>query len=108
MRIAGDGNIWSLGPIHAGTPVAEVNAANGKAFKISGFDWDYGGLVQDWDGGKVPALSGSDCTVQVGFSHEGELPQELEGDSVTVISTDKALAKGKTTVNSLGIGWPEQ
>ena len=108
VRITEGPSNWALGAIKAGSPVAVVNKANGKAFKISGFDWDYGGQVQDWNGGAVPGLGGEGCSVQVSFSHEGDLPQKLLGDGVTVTSTDKALAAGKVFVQTLGIGWPEE
>jgi len=108
IRLAGDENAWSLGGLHMGSPVKAVNDANGKPYKISGFDWDYGGLVQDWSGGKIPALAGGSCTVQIGFSHDGELPGKLMGDGVTVISTDKSLLKGKVYISSLGLGWAEK
>jgi len=108
IRVTNEQSAWTLGALKVGSPVAEVNKANGKPFKISGFDWDYGGQVQDWNGGKVPGLGGKGCSVQVTFTHEGNLPQRLVGDGATVTSTDKGLAAGKTTVQTLGIGWPAE
>jgi len=108
IRVTEAPSEWTLGPIKAGSPIAEVTKANGKAFTLSGFDWDYGGLAQDWKGGKVPALGGDGCSVQVAFTHEGSLPNRLIGDGATVTSTDKGLVAGKTTVQTLGLGWPEE
>lgn len=108
IRVTEAPSEWSLGSIKAGSPIDEVTKANGKAFTISGFDWDYGGLAQDWKGGKIPALGGEGCTVQVSFTHEGDLPQRLIGDGATVVSSDKGLTAGKTTVQTIGLGWPEK
>lgn len=41
-----------------GTPIAEVERLNGKPFMISGFGWDYGGMVTDWQGGKFNGALG--------------------------------------------------
>ncbi|HEX7803411.1 MAG TPA: hypothetical protein VF471_11720 [Pseudoxanthomonas sp.] len=45
---------WKLASgIGIGTPLAEVRKKNGKPFTFSGFDWDYGGTITDWQGGKL-------------------------------------------------------
>lgn len=45
---------WKLASgIGIGTPLAEVEKKNGKPFTFSGFDWDYGGAITDWRGGKL-------------------------------------------------------
>lgn len=36
-----------------GTTLKEVERINGKAFTLYGFEWDYGGYVVDWGGGKL-------------------------------------------------------
>jgi hypothetical protein len=47
---------WKLSSgVGIGTPLAEVRKLNGKPFTFSGFDWDYGGMVTDWQGGKLQA-----------------------------------------------------
>lgn len=55
MRIYGDstGSDWkTVDGITIGTTMAAVEKINGKPFNISGFGWDYGGFVIDWNGGK--------------------------------------------------------
>ena len=44
---------WHLSNgLRPGSSLAEVEAANGKPFALSGFEWDYGGYANDWKGGK--------------------------------------------------------
>jgi hypothetical protein len=56
IRIEGDStgrSDWKTSDgITIGTPLADLQKLNGKAFDISGFGWDYGGFVTDWKGGK--------------------------------------------------------
>jgi hypothetical protein len=53
-----------------GESMADVEHANGGAFTLYGFEWDYGGTVTDWRGG---ALAPDDnCHVHVGFQPTGD------------------------------------
>lgn len=45
--------------VKVGTKLTELEQINGKPFNFSGFGWDYGGSVVDWNGGK---LMNSDST----------------------------------------------
>jgi hypothetical protein len=48
------GSRWKLASgVGIGTPLAELRELNGKPFTFSGFDWDYGGTITDWQGGKL-------------------------------------------------------
>ena len=61
-----------------GESMADVERANGGAFTLYGFDWDYGGTVTDWRGG---ALAPDDnCHVRVGFQPGGDAGRAA-GDS---------------------------
>jgi hypothetical protein len=57
IRIEGDStgqSDWKTSNgITIGTPLADLQKLNGKAFDISGFGWDYGGFVTDWKGGQL-------------------------------------------------------
>lgn len=55
--------------VRIGTSLAELNRLNGKPFKLSGFGWDYGGSITDWQGG---ALAGHGLTL----SYDGSLMDE--------------------------------
>ncbi|QIP12720.1 hypothetical protein G8759_08820 [Spirosoma aureum] len=39
--------------LRIGTTLKELEKRNGKPFKIWGFEWDYGGMVSSWQGGKL-------------------------------------------------------
>jgi hypothetical protein len=46
---ATDQSAWATTKgIRIGTALVEIEQMNGKPFKLSGFDWDYGGRVTDW------------------------------------------------------------
>lgn len=61
-----------------GESMADVEHANGGAFTLYGFEWDYGGTVTDWRGG---ALAPDDnCHVRVGFQPTGDAGRAA-GDS---------------------------
>jgi len=61
-----------------GESMTDVERANGGAFVLYGFEWDYGGTVTDWRGG---ALAPQDnCHVHVGFQPSGDAGR-ASGDS---------------------------
>jgi hypothetical protein len=79
------GSKW-IGPggIHVGSTIAEVQRANGKAFKFSGLGWDYGGQVRDWESGALgpvkpthggPGNSAPDCRLDVQLDAAPGTPQ---------------------------------
>jgi hypothetical protein len=61
------GSRWTtFAGIRNGTSLADVEKLNGKPFQLSGFDWDFGGLVTDWRKGALAKL-GVPCSLQVRF-----------------------------------------
>lgn len=44
--------------VHMGLTSAELAARNLKPFTFTGFNWDYGGRVSDWHGGRLRHASG--------------------------------------------------
>lgn len=54
ITISGSSSVWhTQSGIGLGTSLAELQRLNGKPFKFSGFDWDLGGRIQSWQGGKL-------------------------------------------------------
>ncbi len=91
-----------------GLPIAEVTKANGKAFDLSGFGWDYGGYAVEWKDGALAKPEGG-CLVQARFDIEyvegREIPPEILGD--TTLSSDlPALTQAGAKVVSFGIAYP--
>jgi hypothetical protein len=48
-----------------GTPLAELRKINGKPFTFSGFEWDYGGTITDWRGGKLQPANDDPVFVRI-------------------------------------------
>ncbi len=98
---------WTApGGLKLGATLAEVAAANGNPFEISGFDWDYGGYVTNLRGGKLAKLPGG-CSLQIRFDPPAgaHLGAALEGER-TIASTAPVLQKLGPKVSELSIGWP--
>ena len=84
MRQEGKDSKWATtGGVKVGTTIQELQAANGQAFKFTGFDWDYGGTVTNWNGG---TFDGKDFLVVLGYNYDG--PQMSEED-VSVLVGDQ-------------------
>lgn len=50
--VRGRRSVWHVdGQITLGTTLQELQRLNGKPFNMSGYGWDYGGRVIDWNGG---------------------------------------------------------
>lgn len=96
---------WTLSGITIGSSLMAVQTANGKPFLVSGFDWDYGGFVADWNGGALGRLQGG-CRVVMRFGKETGAPRNLSGDGVKVSSDDAALVKWGPVVTEIGLGFP--
>lgn len=99
------GSRWRVMGLAIGDPLARVNEANDKPFKLWGFSWDYGGYVSDLGGGKLAALPGG-CRVIVRLApREGaEVPDALTGDK-EVSSDDPRLAAAGVTIEELTLAF---
>jgi hypothetical protein len=97
---------WSgPGGIAMKMPIAEVERRNGKAFMLTGYQWDMWGWVLDWKGGKLPsAAKAQGCdnyTVRL----------EETGDSTKAAgegpyaSNSKGIKRAKPIVVSFGVGF---
>lgn len=52
--------------VRVGATLREVERLNGKPFTLWGFEWDYSGMVSDWQGGKL-APPNKKAFLSVGF-----------------------------------------
>jgi hypothetical protein len=90
---------WT-GPLgmRLGMPISEVEKLNTKPFRLNGFDWDYGGLVTDWQGGATARLPGG-CQMSLMFVPD---PQIQDIDAVVgerkFLSNDKKMRAVKPFV----------
>jgi hypothetical protein len=76
MIRAKDQSGWaSMNGIRIGMALEEIEKMNGKPFKLSGFDWDDGGRVRDWQGGALAKPLPGGCIVGVEFVHAEDVPE---------------------------------
>ena len=76
MIRAKDQSGWaSANGIRIGMALEEIEKMNGKPFKLSGFDWDDGGRVRDWQGGALAKPLPGGCIVSVEFVHAEDAPE---------------------------------
>ncbi|HEV7324745.1 MAG TPA: hypothetical protein VGN91_06740 [Bosea sp. (in: a-proteobacteria)] len=87
-----EGSAWAVaGPagerFAIGSALAAVEAANGKPFSILGFDWDYSGTANDWQGGKLAkAFGGCRLTIRFGY------PEGADAKALDRLSGDKGFS----------------
>lgn len=82
VRVVGEASEWRAAGLGLGSSLADVEARNGGPFKLMGFEWDYGGLVMDWLGGKLEDLGGG-CRIgaHLGYGEAvREVPSAVLGD----------------------------
>jgi hypothetical protein len=85
---AKDQSAWATANgIRIGTALADIEKMNGKPFKLSGFDWDYGGRVTDWRGGTLAKPQPGGCVLGIEFVHPEDAPEE----SLTKVSGDREI-----------------
>jgi len=83
---AKDQSAWaSANGIRIGTALAEIEKMNGKPFKLSGVDWDYGGRVTDWRGGALGKPQPGGCVLGIEFVH----PEDAAEENLTKVSGDR-------------------
>jgi hypothetical protein len=103
--VEGVRSLWT-GPhgVKLGQAMADVQAANGRAFQASGFDWDYGGMVTDWKGGAFAPVD--NCSVQVGFQPGAET-QQAEGEA-SFASNSPAMISRTPYVSLFAVSFVQQ
>ena len=98
-RITIVGKNWrSPEGIHIGTTLAELAKINGKPVTFYGFEWDYGGTITGWNGGKLRNLE-DHAVLRLAFPEVG-YEESLAGDSE--FTTDNPAAKRMAPKTQLG------
>jgi hypothetical protein len=97
IRIDKEGGPWkTITGIQIGTTLEELERINGKPFNFYGFEWDYSGLVENWDGGNI---SDELQVFLVPGNPEAVIP-ELLGDR-EFSSTNLNATEGELRVSSM-------
>lgn len=105
LQVVGEKSQWKTAEgVTLGTTLLELEELNGGTFELLGLDWDFGGGVSDWHGGKLEGL-----TLQLGRSEEVELSQEemaeITGEQ-TVQSDHPAIRKVNPKVMKINMAFP--
>lgn len=88
--------------ITIGTALEEVEHLNGKPFEFYGFGWDFGGYVNNWNGGQ---LENQGFGLRFEPAEDAETPMELFGE-VIISSDDPSVRQTKATVNKMTFSSP--
>ena len=108
LIVINDKSTWA-GPkgVRLGQQLAALERANGKPFKLRGFDKDNVGTVSDWDGGALASLTGG-CKVGVYLRSDPKAPQQAReqiASSAEFASNDASVKAIKPTVSEIIIGY---
>lgn len=82
--------------LQIGSSLKEVEKINGKAFQMSGFQWDYAGTTTTWQNGN---LSGK---IQIVFDEPSRVHKSLIGDH-SIASDDSRMRRANPTVREIKV-----
>ncbi|MEP9348428.1 hypothetical protein ABLE88_05755 [Xanthobacter sp. KR7-225] len=95
---------WTVNGIGIGASLADVEKANGRPFRIQGFSGPAGGVVADWQGGKLGNL-GSGCRLGLQLA----LPATLSDQVQARVAGPKFFASSDAAVRAanprVGLFW---
>ncbi|MFG1419771.1 hypothetical protein V5F38_19625 [Xanthobacter sp. V0B-10] len=95
---------WTVNGIGIGASVADLEKANGGPFRIQGFGGQAGGVVADWQGGKLANL-GAGCRLGVQLALPATVSTAAQGrisGPRRLSSTDAGVRAANPTV---GVFW---
>ena len=108
LIVINDKSTWA-GPkgVRLGQQLVALERANGKPFKLRGFDKDNVGVVSDWQGGTLASLTGG-CKLGVYLRPDSKAPQQARDQvpsSAEFASNDATVKAIKPTVSEIIIGY---
>lgn len=93
--------------IRRGMTVDQIEALNGRPFKLYGFGFDYGGTSLDWNGGALATQAGG-CTLTLRFTmREGADNAAVYGREQSFMSDDAGMRKAAPVVDAVGLRFGE-
>ena len=90
-----------------GLPLAALEKANGRPFKLTGFGPDGRASVMGWEGGELAALPGG-CKIGITLSLDGKAPQAARSaltGAKELMSNDTSLRSGRPMISEILIGY---
>jgi hypothetical protein len=93
--------------IRRGMTLSEIEALNGRPFKLYGFGFDYGGTTLDWNGGTLDKQAGG-CTLTLRFTmREGADNAAVYVGEQSFMSDDEGMRKAAPVVDAVGLRFGE-
>ncbi len=106
---APDSNWHDASGLRTGMTLAELVALNGAPVSFYGLNWDYGGTVQDWHGGKLANPVDAKVFHRVNLMvrpGSGDAPMPQGDTSFRSDDTRYPTIRADLVVGQLGISWP--
>jgi hypothetical protein len=108
MIVIGGQSTWTAQKgLHLGLPLAALEKANGKPFKLMGFEKDGMAIVSDWNGGALGLLTDG-CKVGVQFKPDPKAPAgvlDAASSDKEFVSSDPAIRAAKPTVGEIIVAY---
>ena len=112
LRVRAPGSRWrDASGLLMGMTLSELVALNGAPISFYGLEWDYGGTVQDWHGGRLANAAGAALFRRVTLgARAGTSPDAVPiGDSVFRSDDPRLAGMGDALeVAEFGISWPRE
>ena len=110
LRVRNADSLWhAASGLRAGMTLADLVALNGAPVSFYGLEWDYGGTVQDWHGGRLANAVGNPLFHRVTLAARKDAGDTALPVGDTTFRSDDATwpTIGKDlVVAELGISWP--
>lgn len=109
VRILDAASHWHLdNGVGIGMSLSELVERNGKPLGFTGFDWDYGGVVEDWGGGRLQPAKTDPVRRNIRLDHRatGRYPM---GDASFSSSDPRYPQLGHVViVGEIGVTFPDR
>ncbi len=92
---------WTVAPgITLGTDSDELEKLNGRPFTLNGFDWDYGGAILSWQGGRLEGLRAGAGRVFLTLSPPEQI--RITDDEYRTVTGEREIRSDSDVVRRLG------
>ena len=92
---------WTVAPgIALGTYADELEKLNGRPFTLNGFDWDYGGAILSWQGGRLEALGAGTGRVFLVLSPPEQI--RITDEEYRTVTGEREIRSDDDVVRRLG------
>ena len=104
ITVRGEKSNWYVLPgITLGTTLDSLVRLNGKPITFYGFDWDYGGTIADWNGGRLAEMESQERRVLLRLGYDHRAYETLSEKERGEISGDRKIGSEDPAVRKAGI-----